>query len=186
MNFTKDFSILALGLLLSLAVGCTAQKGPQGPAGPAGGAKDAPTPTMGSSSGGGGFVDENSTIILKQAADGLAGMIQFSSHGIYKNLPLGMTQEKLADLIKNVRYLPFVERNRQGRSLMFDYGTDKEGEYIVALKPFFVAYSSFPVKFATDESLVNVIMDVRLKLAHEAAHHLGIGIQNDEDAESFA
>ncbi len=142
-----------------------------------------PAQSQGSSSGGGGFVDENSTRILQMAAKGLANMIRFSSPEIYAQLPEGWTAERLATIIENVRYEPMLERSRENRQLMFDYGRDAKGEYILALKPFFLAYSSFPVKFASAETLANLMKDVRLKLAHESAHHLGL--VNDDDAEKF-
>ncbi|MGZ6480073.1 MAG: hypothetical protein ACXWQE_12265 [Bdellovibrionales bacterium] len=182
MHFIYRIQILTLGLALVAISACSPQKGSQGPQGPSGGAPE----DTGSSSGGGGFVDENSTRILEMAAKGLASMIRFSSPGIYSQLPKGMTQEKLADIIQNIRYEPRSERSREGRSLMFDYGYDR-GPYIVALKPFFVAYSSVPIKFIKGEALMNLMLDLRLKLAHEAAHHLGIGVRvnNDQDADAF-
>lgn len=141
-----------------------------------------PVKDTGSSSGGGGFVDENSSSILKIAADGLAKFIRRSSPEIYTLLPNGWTQEQLAALIEKVRYEPMTDRVREGRQLMFDYGKDKDGFFIVALKPFFTAYSSFPIKFAEMEVLGNLLKDVRLKLAHESAHHLGF---NEQQAEEF-
>ncbi len=136
----------------------------------------------GSSSGGGGFVDENSSRILHEAAVGMANMIRFSSPEIYDVLPEGWTAEKLATVIQTVRYEPFTEKIREGKALMFDYGVDAQGEFIVALKPFFVAYSSFPIKFSNEEAKAKLMMDVRLKLVHEAAHHLGF---NEEKSEKF-
>ncbi|MGE3683671.1 MAG: hypothetical protein AB7G93_18260 [Bdellovibrionales bacterium] len=136
----------------------------------------------GSSSGGGGFVDENSTRILQTAAKGLAKMIRYSSPEIYEQLPEGWTQEKLARIIESVRYEPQKEGSRERRQLMFDYGTDNNGPYILALKPFFVAYSSFPIKFAKGETLSNLMKDVRLKLAHETAHLFDL---NEDQAEQF-
>jgi hypothetical protein len=142
-----------------------------------------PKEDQGTSSGGGGFVGENSTKILKVAATGLADFIRDSSPIIYRNLPKGWTQERLATVIENVRYLPLTERAREGDSLMFDYGTDAKGQYIVALKPFFLAYSSFPINFAEPSAVGSLYHDVRIKLAHEVSHLMGL---NEELAKVFS
>ncbi len=178
-------AVTLLALFLGLAVSCAPQvqdrQSPKksasvaGPLAPVG-------PSYGSSSGGGGFVDENSTRLLHQAATGLAKFIRLASPQILDGLPNGWTPERLAKVIENVRYEAMVEKSREGRQLMFDYGTDASGPFIVALKPFFVAYSSFPIKFSDSITLGNVLRDIRLKLAHETAHHLGM---NEKDAEIF-
>jgi len=124
----------------------------------------------GNSGGGGGYVDENSTRILIMAAKGLGQMIRAASPDLFQKLPPGWDQKKLASIIENVRYFPNVNRSRDGRQLMFDYGKDKKGPYIVALKPFFEAYSSFPIKFAKPQTINDMMKDVRLKLIHETGH----------------
>lgn len=136
----------------------------------------------GNSSGGGSFVDENSTLILHRAANSIAKKLRFSSPAIYANLPEGWSAERLAKIIENVKYQPMQDHPpREGRLLKMDY--DENDFSIVALKPFFVAYASYPIKFAKDETLANILKDVELTLLHETAHLMGY---REEQAESFA
>ncbi|MGE4132993.1 MAG: hypothetical protein AB7F86_15230 [Bdellovibrionales bacterium] len=183
----KNLNVFRLSFIaafcLTSAVGCGPKRAQQSPGSipeqnaPAGAGaspgKGGPEESQGTSVGGGGFVGENSTVILKQSAKGLAQFIRFASPEVFKNLPKDWTQEKLATVIENVRYEPMTERSREGDLLMFDYGVDAKGPYIVALRPFFVAYSSFPIQFASRESKATLFEDVRLKLAHEVSHLFG-------------
>lgn len=210
MKNANSYMMAAFALILTMSVACSPQRGADGINGSAGingtdgisgsdgvngvngingtNGVDGTSPALtGTSSGGGGFVDENSTLILAQAAQGLAQQIRAASPLIFKNFPKNMNQEKMAKIIEGVVYLPNEERQSEGSSKMFDWGSDENGEYIVALKPFFVAYSSYPIKFAEEKDRANLMRDVRLKLAHEFAHHLGIGTTKASDplAERF-
>ncbi|MBX3032872.1 MAG: hypothetical protein KF865_03030 [Bdellovibrionaceae bacterium] len=175
MHNSRKILFQLLQLLPFLMLGCSSQTIQT----------DQRTPTAaayGNSSGGGGFVEENSALILQQAARGLARMIRFSSPALYTGLPSGWNQEKMAQVIEDVRSLPNRERRREGRALMLDYGKDKKGPFIAVLKPFFLAYSSVPIKYADNATLMKVLRDVRLKLLHETAHHFQM---NENQAEEF-
>lgn len=168
-------------------IGRPGEQGVQGETGAPGrdGTNASQNERHGTSSGGGGFVDENSTLILREASGRVARRIRLSSPDLYINLPNKFTQEKLAALIENVRYEPMLDATRnepqkdgiggiQGaRALMFDYGVDQSGPFIKALRPFFLAYSSYPIKFSVPTVTDALYEDVMLKLLHEAAHHLG-------------
>ncbi|MCB0362782.1 MAG: hypothetical protein KDD35_08670, partial [Bdellovibrionales bacterium] len=73
---------------------------------------------------------------------------------------------------------------REGKDLMFNYETDKDGPYIEVLQPFFFIYGTVPIKIAENSVETRVmIRDVQLKIAHEVAHHF-LG-PSEEKAEAF-
>ncbi len=143
----------------------------------------------GSSSGGGSFGDESSLAILRWAADDLAMQIENSSPEIYKNLPAGWTKEKLAKIIRDVEptsknretyRVPDV--SRYGQRLMFNYGKTPEGTpFITSTKLFMDAYSHFEVNSRPKHDFYATLEEVKLKLAHETAHLMGLGVSKETD-----
>lgn len=146
-------------------------------------------PNMGSSTGGGSFGDESSLTILRWAAKDLSQQILNSSPELYKNLPTGWTQARLAAVIANVE--PTVknqesykipEVSRHGQRLMFDYGKKADGtEYITATRLFTDAYASYDVNSRPKQDFYHTLEEVKLKLAHEAAHLMGLGLTKESD-----
>jgi hypothetical protein len=152
----------------------------------------------GSSSGGGGsFGDESSLTILKWASEDLARQIRNSSPEVYVGLRQGWSQQRLSEVIQNVKpnwnssedyALPEV--SRYGQRLMFDYGIEANGTpFITATRLFMDAYSHYEVNSRPKHEFYNTLEEVKLKLAHEAAHLMGLGLNKSTDmteARSFA
>jgi hypothetical protein len=139
-------------------------------------------------SGGGGFVAPNAKKLLKSSTHDLARMLRLASPEIFAKLPKGWNQNKLADIIENTRYEVDVEKKRENNDLLFDYGVDRSGPYIAALKPYFQLYASLAVTFYTEEELRKTKKDMYRQLLHEVVHHLGIGtkVGTDEEADQVA
>lgn len=143
----------------------------------------------GSSTGGGSFGDESSLTILRWAANDLSAQIKNSSPEIYRSLPAGWTQERLANVIANVEPLPaqqeshkVPEVSRYGQRLMFNYGNKSDGTpFITATRLFMDSYSSYDVNSRPRQDFYYTLEEVKLKLAHEAAHLLGLGLSKETD-----
>lgn len=159
--------------------------------------KDPGRPDDGSSSGGGSFGDESSLMILKWASEELSNQILNSSPELYSDLPAGWTRERLAQIIRDVEPTPadretyaVPEVVRHGQRLMFDYRTRPDGTpYITATRLFVDAHSHFEVNSKPKYEFKAVIDEIKLKLAHEAAHHMGLGLSKQSDmpqARAFA
>lgn len=146
--------------------------GAQGPAGPGAPAQPAaPAPgANGGSSGGGGYVSENSAILLETTSGDLAKMIRRSTPEIWLDLPKGWTIERMAKTIETVRSSPDKVLKRDGKDLMFNYVDDGKGGYIEALQPFFHIYGSVPVKLQSHKQLRDIRTDLMLKMIHEVSH----------------
>jgi len=158
--------------------------GPQGPAGPAGTTvTPSPAVTDGGSSGGGGYVSENSAILLTKSSRALGTMLKSSTPALHADLPTGWSVERLAKVIENVRSMPDKTLRRDGKELMFNYGRDEKGEFIEALKPYFHVYGAVPVKIQTVTQLKELQSDLMLKLLHETAHLFDL---DETKAEEFA
>lgn len=202
---------LALSLALTAACAFTAcQPGPQGPAGAAGaqgpagangaggaqgpagaagaGGASPATPPSGGSSDGGGFVSENSKLLLEQVTKRLAQTVRLSSPAIFKDLPKPWTRAKIADAIEHIRLKPLKSLQRAGHELMFNFGSDEKGPYVEALQPYFAVYGAVPIKFYNDwrylidPRILDITLDLELKLLHETAHLWGA---SEDDAEKF-
>lgn len=143
----------------------------------------------GTTSTGGSFGNENSLRILRWAAEDLARQIRNSSPEIYRDLPAGWTQDRLADMIANVspmedeqEFYNIPDIHAYGQRLMFWYTTNPDGSpYITATKLFMEAYSHFEVNTRPKQDFFYTIEEVKLKLAHEVAHHLGLGLTKKRD-----
>lgn len=136
----------------------------------------------GASSGGGGYVSENSQILIDKVRIELSEQIRGAAPQIFKNMPTQLTQNQLADVIENIRLYPLKNKDRDGKQLMFNYGKDETGPYIEALQPFFAVYGSLPIKFLRYSEVKTIVKDLQLKLIHESGHLLGL---NEERAEKF-
>lgn len=171
-KYQKITIIGALSLLLSIS-------------GVASGASKKSHLSLGASSGGGGYVSENSMLILNLAKQEIVAKIRSATPAIFLSLAKrNWTQQKFADLLENIRISPLKEvQPRNGSDIMFNYGTDAQGPYIEVLRPFFFIYGAIPIKFISPEEVRNILLDVQLKMVHEAAHHLGL---NESNADSFA
>ncbi len=172
--------------VFNLTVACSSSHGP----GAANGSQTVKNQDDGSSSGGGSFGDESSLKILRWAADDLSQQISNSSPEIYKNLPAGWTQEKLAQVIRDVEPVAKTgelnkvpEISRYGQRLMFNYGKTTEGKaYITATKLFMDAYSHFEVNTRPKQDFYATLEEVKLKLVHEASHLMGLGLTKETDS----
>lgn len=137
---------------------------------------------VGTSSGGGGFGDENSMKLLDWSKTFTANSIRRANPKVFVGLPKEWTQERLARLIENVKPEPRLEVMRYNRELMFDYRVPKTGEpYLVATALFFRAHSAIPVNSAFVSSIEPFLREIRTKLLHEAAHVMGIGLTEKTD-----
>lgn len=141
-----------------------------------------PAAGFGGSSGAGGFVSENSELLLTRVRLELATEIRRAEPEIFADLPSSIPQARLADIIERVRISPSKTKRREEKDLMFDFGRDDEGPYIEVLQPFFYIYGPLPVKFATENELRNVVRDLKLKMLHEASHLYGL---DEAEAEAF-
>lgn len=143
----------------------------------------------GSSSGGGSFGDESSLAILRWAAEDLAREISNSSPELYKDLPQGWSRERLAQMIRDVEptsktreTYKVPEVSRHGQRLMFDYRRREDGSlYITATRLFMDAYSHYEVNRRPKHEFGLTLEEVKLKLVHEVAHHLGLGLSKETD-----
>lgn len=152
---------------------------------------------QGSSTGGGSFGDESSLTILKWASTDLANQIRNSSPEIYKGLPNGWTQEKLAQIISDVKptnehreTYQIPEVNRYGKRLMFNYGYSEAGKpYLTVTRLFVDSYSHYDVNSRPIQGFGGTLAEVKLKLIHEASHLMGYGLTKETDeteARAFA
>ncbi|MBL7672386.1 MAG: hypothetical protein JNM39_18045 [Bdellovibrionaceae bacterium] len=143
----------------------------------------------GSSTGGGSFGDESSLTILKWASEDLARQIANSSPEIYRDLPNGWTQQKLVDIIRDVK--PSVdspedyvipEVSRYGKRLMFNYVSNADGSsFITATRLFLDSYSHYEVNSRPKHEFFKTLEEVKLKLVHEAAHLMALGLSKETD-----
>lgn len=173
--------VAALGLILT---GCPRGPSPKNAGNPVYAPSDSSDEVQGASSGsGGGYVSENSKLLLEQSSRELSQMILRSTPSIFAQLPKGLGQVELAKMIENIRSAPDEEKSRDDKELMFDFRNDETGPYILALKPYFHVYGAVPVKFETEKSLKSIRADLQLKILHEATHHFGL---DEEAAEEYA
>ncbi len=174
----NSFSTLALAAVLALsAAACGKMKGAK------------PTPEDGTSSGGGSFGDESSLRLLNTSKKVVADMIRHSNPNMWQGLPQGWTQERLAKLVENTRTEPNRVVYRYGRELMFNYRVPKSGEpYLVATSLYFRSHAAIPVNSLDSPDMEPYIREVRTKLLHEAAHVMGVGLDEKTDykARAFA
>lgn len=166
--------------------GLPGTNGAPGPAGIPGSPGSFSAPAVdGSSSGGGGFVTANSKKLLERVSQELGQILRLASPEIFKNTPGGWDQRKLAELIEKIRLEPSKTKRREDKDLMFDYGTDDQGPYISALKPFFDSYASVAVDYLSRATLWTIQQDLYQKLLHESVHHLEIGTALGQDHEAY-
>jgi hypothetical protein len=188
LKYTQLASIAVLSAMVSVT-GCQRSSTRQVPAADPKVSPATGSSVDGSSTGGGSFGDESSLTILRWAAEDLASQIRNSSPEIYKNLPKGWTQERLAEVIRNVEPTAadqetyrIPEVDRYGQRLMFNYGKRNDGSpYITATRLFIDAYASYDVNSQPKQDFYYKIEEVKLKLAHEAAHLLGLGLSKEAD-----
>ena len=160
-------SILALILLMSLTGVQPASAG------------------VGATSGGGGYVTDNSLKLLRSVTAHLAADVRQASPVIFSQvLPANFSQAQLADAIQNIRIEPDQDNKRDGRDLIFDYGVDQKGPYLKALRSYFWLYGSTAIKFNSPDETAKIAADLRVKLLHEAAHLLNIGTSEATDSEA--
>lgn len=146
-----------------------------------------PVTPEGTSSGGGGFGDENSMKLLNWSKALTAASIRRANPTALKGLPADWTPERLAKLIENTAAEPRREAYRYNRELMFDYRIPKSGEpHLVATALFFRAHSAVPVNSNHSSQIEPYIREIRTKLLHEAAHVLGIGLSEKTDYKARA
>ncbi len=138
--------------------------------------------SRGGSSDGGGFVSENSSILLNTVSKGLAEILKRSSPQILKNLSISVTKDQLILIVENIRSRPLDREWRDGKELMFNFGQDEAGPYIEVLEPFFAVYGATPVKFLSADKMKDIVLDLQLKMLHEAAHLWDL---NENDSEKF-
>ena len=136
----------------------------------------------------GGFVDDSARVILKKTSQLLSKeILEYSSGDALKayfidfmgGVPSKYNKQELARVITDVRFGQTETRRRNGRELMFDYGYQQGKPYIIALKPFFVAY----LAWTDDQFTPQLITSLMEKLLHEASHFWGY---DDVKAKSFA
>lgn len=158
------------------------------PAGPVAATTAIPAPKAasdGASSGGGGYVTTNSKKLLELVITDLATEIKQASPFLFSDLPQSWTQQKLSEVISHIRLSSTKDVQRDNSDLLFNYGEDEKGQYIEALRPFFVVYGQIPMRFSSPDSnayLTEIIFDLRLKLLHEVAHLLG---KDEGEAEKY-
>lgn len=176
MNIQRRFKETALAILLTVTTHSSAW-------------------AVGPSNGGGGFQYPNSRALLKKVSTELARDIMGMDPKSFSHLPAGFSRNEVAQLIREVKYRPDLNRARtnpegEEEGLMFDYSEqycdDKAPDCstgqnsIVAMEPFFDTYRALPmkqlaeIKFA-DAQYKLTEQDVRERLLHEVAHLLGIG-----------
>ncbi len=136
----------------------------------------------GGSSDGGGFVSENSLRLLEMSSQELSTIVKRTSRKIFANLKIPYTRRQLSEIFQNIRVAPNDRNWRNGQELMFDFGSDANGPYIVALSPFFHIYGAVPIKFMSKTDLKKHILDLRLKMLHESAHLWNL---NEDESENF-
>jgi hypothetical protein len=171
---------LLIASSLILSAGCARKNAGHG---------DKQTDVEGTSSGGGGFGDENSMRLLGWAKKVVSNAIRQVNPQALQGLPQGWTQERLARLIDHVHAEPNRVVYRYGRELMFDYKIPKNGEpYLIATSLYFRSHASVPLNSLMAPQREPYIREIRTKLLHEMAHVLGIGLTEDTDhkARGFA
>lgn len=151
----------------------------------------------GSRDSGGAFQYNNSRPLLKDVSENLAREIETMNPKIFAQLPKGLGQKEMAKIIRGVRMQAQVFKTRPNTDgdvepLMFDFGRDKNGPYIVAYKGYFDAYQGVPYVIMKEQRAkkqrpsaiyYDHIQDVRRRLVHEYSHLLG---KNEQQAKDFS
>jgi hypothetical protein len=146
-------------------------------------------------SDGGGFAYNGSRMLLKLAAERAVIDLGYKDEScVAQTLASAglksVNLDEMRRIIRDVRLKPTgeVERaNLQGElePLAMDFGSDKHGKFIVALKPFFIGYMSYPThalsKVATGVA-ASMVYQVETLLIHEATHLFGYG---EREAQRF-
>ena len=136
---------------------------------------------QGGISGGGGYLTGDAEEFLYAEASRLAQDLEAMPLASFQTMPDGWTGARFANAIRRVHASPDVQRSRDGRELMFDYGWDDSHEpYIEALRPFFLVYG-------TQSALASELSaqrNLRRRLLHETMHLLGANEQRASDLAS--
>jgi hypothetical protein len=169
---------------------------------------------QGGESGGGGFY-KNSPKELSFAIQVLSTKILGATSSVVSGLypqwtTQGWTLESFAKVIQQTRFEPATPSNPRPGSdqpLLFNYGVDSGGPYLVALHDFFSSFESVPPYSAVDclfrksgdtynlevteycdDQKSQTLSDIEHRLLHEFSHLLGIGTgsNNDQDSDEFA
>lgn len=180
---TQVVKATLLTSLIWTAISCQSDRTSTGvsPALAPAGATQGPA-AQGTSSGGGDFRNQGARDLLRRASQGLAGEIRRASPRIFRELPQGMTQESLAKLIEDVRFDENQTARRHGELLGFDYRQDRSGKYyLVATKSVFDELASVNVNTINPQAMEERLLDIKIRLAHEAAHVIGIGRSQQTD-----
>ena len=90
----------------------------------------------------------------------------------------------VVNAIRNAKLSATESRLRNGRELILDY--DRPNHSIIVLKPFADQYTADKYANGPGTDFVSAVKAAEVRLIHEAAHLIGMGIDNDEDAEEFA
>ncbi len=171
-------------------------------------AQDRGAGERGGANGGGGFQYPNSKALLKKVSTELADDIAKMDPKAFVNFPNDLNQDKIAQLIRDVKYLYDTNEERlnpdgEYEGLMFNFyrnfGGYSGGQFytmgyaIAALQPFFETYRALPMKQLAvkkfDSELYKLTHnDLRQKLLHEVGHFLGIGVgvKDDGNGDIFA
>jgi hypothetical protein len=159
---------------------------------------------LGGTSSGGGFF-RNSPALLKASIDNDVALLQNLSDGVLSAIMPdswkagGWSKDRLIKVLENTCSEPGEFRKRDNQPLVFDFCSGDpsssgcqtktcqanavDGQYISALFPFFSAYENVPPGSTEYQQSIE---NVSVALLHEAVHLLGVGISNDEDAQTLA
>lgn len=173
---------------LCLASGCTKTVVKrQFLASPAPGPSAAPQPhpqptAQGTSSGGGGFKNESAEYILDRASKELAQSLRAASPELVAALPTGWSNERMAKLIERLERQPGQPAQRYGKPLTMDYRKDAKGaERIIVPQGYYDRMAPVVASVLSDEHLSPFLIETKVRLLHEVAHFLGIGVTEQTD-----
>lgn len=171
MDFTRTLAILSV----LVGVGCSATQTERT-------APPANLGAQGTFSGGGGFGDTNGNHLLSRAKEELARELRLANPVIFENMGSNWTQEKFAKMIESARADQNYGPKRYNRFLLFDYGKDDSGPYIIATKALFEKLAALNLSTSNAAEERKHVVELKHKMLHEAMHHLGVGTTEATDS----
>ncbi|MEO0335238.1 MAG: hypothetical protein AAF202_02520, partial [Pseudomonadota bacterium] len=144
----------------------------------------------GQSTGGGSMGDESANYILEAAQKDLIAKLNDTGRPLMVDFPEGWSAGRMQEMLKNIKVSKNKPVVRHGVELMFNYESRPEhgGPYIEAVKWFYSTYGGKNINHMEREEFAESVNEVKLKLLHEVAHLMKIGVskETDDEARKFA
>lgn len=151
------------------------------------------TDQQGVASGGGGYAQSGTAQILEYAKNHLADAIENTPEIFFQEFPSEYDKHVMAQIIRELKFLPTERRQRDGQYLKLDY--NKKNRSLIATYDFYVVYNVGSIIefiedgiFKDDSKVQTMIQAMQRDILHEFSHLLEIGNtgQTDTTSQIFA